>query len=323
MTQPIAASELKSTDPEGPIVFIGTPSYSGCHPLYVMSLVQTLRDLGSKGFRTQVYFAMNCSIITNAREELLGAFLASRAEYLAMIDNDLGWPADLIARMIAFGEPMTAAAVPYRTIDASKIEAGTYSDGITFNITPSAPEALAMQPQKNGFVQVSEVGTAFILIRRDAVMAMIRRFADLEILVSGLPSYALFHQVIGGKKHAGEDTSFFARWTAIGGQIWALTDAEITHTGPMSVGGNLARKMDGTIDPASRWIGGANHILEGQRVVAPPATASLPAAPPPAPLPATAPIAAAETGATEQEAPKTEELPTNGLAKPAEPTASP
>jgi hypothetical protein len=293
---PIAAGALRSTDPNGPIVFIGTPAYSGCHPLYVMSLVNTLRDLGSKGFRTQVYFSQGCSIITNAREELLGAFLASRADYLAMVDSDLGWPADLIARLIAFGEPVTAAAVPYRTIDAAKIEAGTYSDGITFNTTPSSPEELARCPQKNGFVQVSSVGTAFILLRRDAIMAMVRRFADLEIDVSGLLSYALFHQLIGARRHAGEDTSFFQRWTHIGGQIWVLTDAEITHTGPVSVGGNLARKMEGTIDPAGRWISGGNHILKDLPGAAPPAHAPAPApaptpaalAQPPAPAPAPA-----------------------------------
>jgi hypothetical protein len=282
---PIAAGALRSTDPNGPIVFIGTPAYSGCHPLYVMSLVNTLRDLGSKGFRTQVYFSQGCSIITNAREELLGAFLASRADYLAMIDSDLGWPADLIARLIAFGEPVTAAAVPYRTIDAAKIEAGTYSDGITFNTTPSSPEDLARCPQKNGFVQVSSVGTAFILLRRDAIMAMVRRFADLEIDVSGLLSYALFHQLIGARRHAGEDTSFFQRWTHIGGQIWVLTDAEITHTGPVSVGGNLARKMEGTIDPAGRWISGGNHILKDLPGAAPPPLPAPPPAPPTPPAP--------------------------------------
>jgi hypothetical protein len=289
---------LKSTDPQGPIVFFGTPAYSGCHPLYVMSLIDATRALNARGYRVQHYFSQGCSIITNAREEILGAFLASRAQWLAMVDSDIGWPADLILRMLELREPMMAAAVPYRTVDVSKIEAGTYADGITFNTTPSAPEELRALPQKKGFVSVKSIGTAFILMSRDAVMAMIRRYPDTEIMVSGLLSYALFAQVVAGGKHAGEDTSFFARWSAMGGQIWVVTDAEITHTGPMTIGGNLARKMEDTIDPAGRWLGGANHILRdlpGAAQPKAPATQAAPA-PAPGPGPATETVPGTENG---------------------------
>lgn len=252
---------LKSTNPEGPIVFFATPAYHGLSVWYVDSLLNATRDLNAHGFRVQHYFQRDCPLITNAREELLGMFLASKAEWMVMVDNDIGWPRDLVRRMIAFGEPMMIAGVPYRSIDVEKIEAGTYSDGLAFNTT--TPEILADRPQRDGFVKVDGAGTAFFVIRRAAVESMARRYADLEIQINHVKTWALFAQLIQQKTHMGEDTSFFRRWTLMGGEIWCCLDADITHEGPVIVGGNLGRKMEGVDDPMKRWVRGSPHKAPG------------------------------------------------------------
>ncbi len=289
---------MKSTDPKGPVVFFATPAYDGCKPWYVLSLIDATRDLNSKGYRVKHFFSHGCSIVTNAREELIGAFIASGAEWLVMCDSDIGWPADLIARMIAFGEPMMIAAVPYRSIDTEKIEAGTYSDGILFNTTKA--EDCRDREFRDGFVRVDHAGSAFMVCRRDTILAMTRRYADLEVQIGHIKSWALFAQLIVNKTHVGEDISFFRRWLSMGGQVWCCVDAEMTHTGPMTVGGNMARKIEGGSDPASRWVRGSVFHTPGLGLPTDPKppTPELQPASVPAPAPA-APAQAAPVGAPE------------------------
>lgn len=259
---PPVIEHLRSKDANGPIVFFGTPAYDGWKGDYVPSLIEATRELCGRGFRVQHYFARGCSLTTNAREELLGVYLATKAEWFCGIDNDIGWPADLVPRMIALGEPMTCAAVPYRKVDVDVLMAGgDYSQAIQFNIEPTALEDLRGCPRNGGFVRVPDVGTAFYLARRDAFLAMARRHYQLEIEVTGFVSFAVFAQVIENRRHKGEDRSFFQRWREMGGQIWCIEDADITHTGPMTVGGNLKHLLAGTADPLRRLLKGEAHRL--------------------------------------------------------------
>ena len=245
----------KSANPDGPIVAFCVPAYDGGKTLFFESLVSATRDLNAHGFRVQHFFQNGCSIITNAREELLGMFLVSKAEWMVMVDNDIGWSPDLVRRMITFGAPMMIAAVPYRSIDVEKIQTlGSYSDGITFN-TPTEGLRERYSP-RTGFVRVNSAGTAFIVCRRDAILAMARKYPDLELTINHVTTWALFHQLIEDKTHLGEDGSFFRRWTRMGGEIWCCADAEMTHTGPVTVGGSLARKILREDDPARRWVRG-------------------------------------------------------------------
>jgi hypothetical protein len=252
----------QSTNAKGPVIFIGTPAYDGWKGRYVPSLIEATRHLNGKGFRVQHSFALGCSLVTNARAELLGAFLSSQAEWFVGIDNDIGWPEDLISRMIGFGEPMMCAAVPYRKIDVDALsERGNYSDGITFNVEPTSMPDLRAMPARDGFRLVNDVGTAFYVARRETFLAMARRYYDLEIEVTGMKSFALYHQMLHDRKALGEDRSFFRRWHQMGGKTWCVEDAEIIHSGPIDVAGNLYHKLEGTLDPARRWLKGAVHTL--------------------------------------------------------------
>jgi hypothetical protein len=268
----LANQPLRSTDPKGPLVFFATPAYGGLQPLYVMSLINAMRDLSARGFRTQPYWSANCSIIANAREELLGAFLLSSAEWMAMIDSDIGWPPDLLARMIAFGQPMMAAAVPYRTLDMDEIEStGRYLEGVGFNVTPRDRAEFQKREKRSGFVRLTgadNVGTAFLVIHRTAVLALCNKYPELEVLTGpAMKTWALFHQFVEDKRHWGEDTSFFRRWHAMGGETWVLLDALLSHTGPMTVAGNFQHQLSEENEPDGKKAckGVAGHILTDLR----------------------------------------------------------
>lgn len=269
----LANLPLRSTNPAGPVVLIATPAYGGVQPLAVNSLINAMRALGSHGYRTQPYWSANCSLVPNAREELLGVFLRSHAAWLAMIDNDIGYPPDLLGRMIAFGAPMMAAAVPYRTIDVAEIEAsGRYLDGIQFNLTPLDRSELGTRPQKDGFLRLQGadgVGGAFLVMRRDTVERMVDAYPELGVDTGPeIATAALFAQFVDRRRHWGEDTSFMRRWHALpGAETWVCMDADVTHTGPMTIGGNLAKALGGDDDPVGKRClkGASGHILRDLR----------------------------------------------------------
>lgn len=265
---PASFNDMKSTNPNGPIVLFATPAYGGLQPLAVASLVNAMRDLAAHGYRTQPYWSVNCSIITNAREELVGVSLLSRAEWIVMSDNDVGYPADLVRRMIDFGAPMMAAAIPYRTLDMSEIEAtGRYYDGVQFNLTPMDREEIKKCETRNGFLKLPKtggVGAAFMVMNRAVLETMANRYAELATASSPeIRTFALFHQFLDQSRHWGEDTSFMRRWHELGGETWVCMDAQVTHTGPMTIGGNLAKALLEIDDPeAKRTLKGASgHIL--------------------------------------------------------------
>lgn len=315
-------NDMKSTNPNGPVVIFVTPAYGGVQPLAAMSLVNAMRDLAAHGLRSQQYWSMNCSIITNAREELVGVALLSRAEWIVMVDNDVGYPADLVRRMIQFGAPMMAAAVPYRTLDMSEVEAtGRYYDGVQFNLTPMDRGEIKKCEQRDGFLKLPKtggVGAAFLVFNRAVLDAMRTRHPDLETASSPeIKTWALFHQFVDQSRHWGEDTSFMRRWHELGGETWVCLDAQVTHTGPMTIGGNLAKALLGIDDPeAKRSLKGASgHILRDLKrrveevrgsppvpaLAAPPSalTVADPApAPAPSPAPASTPAQTDSAGGT-------------------------
>lgn len=154
--------------------------------------------------------------------------------HLLFVDDDMGFPPEMILDMIAFGEPIVGAIYPKRTSPrvwcGSGIEAAEY---------------------RHGFIEVEGVGGGAMLIRRDAVDKMIEGYPDLigdymvldDMKAAGATrTLRFFDQFITPEGKAGEDISFCRRWRAIGGVVWASTGYEIQHVGPHIFSGCFAKE---------------------------------------------------------------------------------
>jgi len=90
---------------------------------------------------------------------------------------------------------------------------------------------LEQQPER-GAVKVEWTGFGAVLMGRTVLERLAAAHPELSCIEVGpRPVPALFHEVIDDGVRFGEDISFCRRWRALGGEIHALLDVEVTHAG--------------------------------------------------------------------------------------------
>ena len=168
------------------------------------------------------------------------------SSHLLFVDDDMGFPPELILDMLTFNEPVVGAIYPKRSMSriwcGSGIDAGEY---------------------RPGFIEVEGVGAGILLIQREAVSRMIERYPDQigdYMLVDDMKAIGakrtlrFFDCVQTLKGKVSEDISFCRRWREIGGVVWASVAYEIQHVGPWSFSGCFAKERDEETK-ASRKVG--------------------------------------------------------------------
>lgn len=164
--------------------------------------------------------------------------------HLLFVDDDMGFPADVVTDMIAFNEPVVGAL--YR----KKCES---YDWAASGLAPGTAEF-----RGRAFLEVEGLGCGVFLIRRDAVDQMVEKFPDLirdhvgigDFKVSGLKrTLGFFDSIMSAEGKVAEDISFCRRWRMTGGKVWANAAHEITHVGAHEFKGSYAKwRMDQEMD---------------------------------------------------------------------------
>lgn len=153
-----------------------------------------------------------------------------QTSHLLMIDNDMQFDTQLILDMLNFDKPVLGALCPKRKFPIEY--AGRAKSGECRVI--------------NNFLEVDGVGGAVMMIKREAVDAIIAKHP--EILDSKSPKNHAAKQLMEEQgittlirafdemkidgEHFSEDLSFCKRAQACGFDIWANIGHEITHVGP-------------------------------------------------------------------------------------------
>ncbi len=150
--------------------------------------------------------------------------------HMLMIDNDMQFDVQLIVDMLAFDKPVLGALCPKRKLPIEY--AGRAKPG----------ECRVV----NNFLEVDGVGGAIMMIKREAVDAIIAKYPD--ILDTKSPKNHAAKQLMEEQgittlirafdemkidgEHFSEDLSFCKRAQGAGFDIWANIGHEITHVGP-------------------------------------------------------------------------------------------
>jgi hypothetical protein len=95
---------------------------------------------------------------------------------------------------------------------------------------------------KTGFLEVQEVGFAFVLQKREVIERMVEGYPELYYKTDGggEREYALFLDMLENEVRFSEDFSFCRRWRAIGGQIWVDPYAALLHSGMKHYTGKIS-----------------------------------------------------------------------------------
>jgi hypothetical protein len=246
---------------------VATPCYGGQSTVaYVNSVLALQRSCLERGVKINFNFRTGEALITRARADMVGEFLATEATHLLFIDADIGFAPEQVFRLLAFDADVTAAAYPFKRIDWDKVRKGARDGRMDLEAVALDyvfyPETKGPMTARHDFVRVRHAGTGFLMIRRAALIRMCEAHPELryktaqreaDLFRDGPYSFALFECMIEAETglYLSEDYAFCRRWRDLGGEIWLDIRSALTHHGPHAFKGDLAKQFSRARDAAT------------------------------------------------------------------------
>jgi len=243
--------------------FVATPCYGGqlMEP-YFRSTVKLMTFFNQHQIPLAFGTIANESLVTRARNVLLAYFLNSDYTHLLFIDADIEFQVEDVLKLYAADKDVVVGAYPKKGVAWQRIKenilakpsqplsdkdiAAHGSDyAVNFKFVSKETKTIAVE---NGLVKLHDAGTGFMMIKREAILKLLKAYPDLKynndvnINNSQMDNqfYALFDTMIDpiDKRYLSEDYTFCRRWQEIGGDIWLDPSISLNHYGHFCFQGN-------------------------------------------------------------------------------------
>ncbi len=238
-------------------LFLSTPCYGGlCLAKYMQSLIKLQIRLIREGIQLVIDTTENESLVQRARNVSLGRFMQKTdCDFFMFIDADVEFDPDAVVRLIRSGLDVSVACYPKKVVmweQAKKaVEAdddrdmAMLSSSLVVNIGASRRDVV------NGFVEVLDGPTGFMMIRREALQRMHEHYKETLTCKNDhqnrdFEEYcALFDCMIDPDTHRylSEDYAFCRRWQQMGGKIFADCNTTLGHVGNLPFTGSLVHRL--------------------------------------------------------------------------------
>lgn len=202
------------------------PCYGGMvNEASFISMLKFMATANRLGLNFTVDTMVNESLIPRGRNSLVAKFLAfePKSTHLMFVDADIGFEPEEILKLVLADKDVCGGLYPKKALPIQYV----------VNRIPNS--------QKEGnLVEVSNLGTGFMLIKRSTIETLIMKRPDLHYQDAiGLDpkfdpyKYALFDTQIDPvtKEYLSEDYYFCKLWRENGGKIWADLSINLAHTG--------------------------------------------------------------------------------------------
>jgi hypothetical protein len=242
----------------GIVLFVSTPCYGGiCLQAYAESMLRLQRTCAANGIQMMLDTTENESLVHRARNLAVARFYQkTHATHFLFIDADIHFDPEAVIRLIRSGHEVSCAAYPKKTVMWDQVE--TYvKSGETGRDPGRVAAALVMnfkyqQTQiLNGFAEVLDGPTGFLLIKRDVFTKMFEKYKELDCVNDhqnkDLDEYcAVFDCMIDpqSRRYLSEDYAFCRRWQQMGGQIFADCVTILGHVGNIRFQGRLEDRLN-------------------------------------------------------------------------------
>lgn len=224
------------------------------------SLMRLARALSAQGIAFD-YWNIDASDIVTARNRYANEVHKSdRFDALLFIDSDMEFRPRVVARMIANGAGVTAAAYKRRELDLPAFAKAVAEHGdankalsqngfYTLLLNWDNRRRRKRLPIRNGFIACAAAGTGLFLIRKSALADMVAEGAvdTLKGVTDGktYSFYGFFNHVEHEGHHLLEDYSFCYRWTkTMGRALPVCIDEEIGHVGEFVYAGTYGDRLN-------------------------------------------------------------------------------
>lgn len=248
-------------------VLIAVPCYD--RKLYIetaTSITNTVVTLLQEKAQVALSSINGCAFVSHARNAIVGEFLARKEKtHLLFVDADMEWSPHTIVRLLKANVPVAVAPYVaknyknppprgYQPRDLDSFHAATVNWNVQFENPAVMTGEQKLTSVNHGFAKIARVGAGLMLLRRDCIETMVRKFADTEYYWDDerdgnaplkVRYYGLFNTMMNeNKKFVGEDFAFCDRWVKdCGGEIWCDVDARIAHHGHHRYVGNLQESL--------------------------------------------------------------------------------
>jgi len=239
-------------------VFLSTPCYGGlCLQNYAESIFGLQALAAKENIAIFLDYTGNESLIQRARNISIARFLYNTtADLFLFIDADIEFDPESVLRLIKSGYDISVAAYPKKGIlwdqAAEAILKGDDRppDRLAASLVLNFKEVDTINVT-NGFVEVLDGPTGFMMIKRSVIEKMYEYYPELNCvndhMFSDVKSYcAIFDCMIDpeSRRYLSEDYAFCRRWQQMGGKIYADTATTLGHVGNLRFVGSLHKVLE-------------------------------------------------------------------------------
>lgn len=216
---------------DGLSVMIGIPAGRDLHPYTVKSLISTFVKMERLKIPCQLGMIVGCSIVTQARDEVLDLFLQSDANRLFWIDSDMCWTENEFVRLLALSKVREVVCATYPA----------KCDPPTFFVNHDSSAHLTQQ--EYGLIEVYGVGMGFACMTREPLEKLAATKTDVFDQVSKRNMKAVFRAGIINGNRQGEDMAFFNDIRDLGYKVWLDPEVRPSHIGMKIYEGSIKDAM--------------------------------------------------------------------------------
>lgn len=252
-------------------IVIGTPCYGGLvHIGYMQSICDMCINFTKLGVPFDLCTIGSESLIPRARNGIVARFMADdNTSHLMFIDADITFSWVSILKLVLMDRDLSGGCYPKKMINWDKVKANLGQDNgmaddmlmaksldYVFNpVYQQTADGKLTAQVSNGMVKVKDIGTGFMLIKKECINILILRHEDLKYKnnVAGYHTeksedyfYTLFDTEIDpqSKVYLSEDYLFCKRWLDCGGDCWLDLSVNLNHTGVMDFKGCVALNIN-------------------------------------------------------------------------------
>ena len=237
-------------------LFLSTPCYGGiCLEIFATSILKLQIECMKNQIQLFIDTTENESLVHRARNVSVGRFMQkSDAEFFMFIDADIHFEAESVIRLVNSGHDISVACYPKKCImwdqGVNAIKSGDQrnlqllTSSLVVNIGAKKREV------ENGFIQVLDGPTGFMVIKREVFEKMKEKFPELYCVNDHQNRdfdnyYAFFDCMIDpvSKRYLSEDYAFCRRWQQMDGKIYADVGTTLGHVGNLPFNGSLKERL--------------------------------------------------------------------------------
>jgi len=237
-------------------VFLSTPCYGGlCLDKYMISIIKLQLLLIQKGIQLMIDTTENESLVHRARNVAVGRFMQKTdADYFMFIDADVDFDPSAVVTLLESGHDISVACYPKKCVmwDQAKDAIKKGDNRNMAMLSSSLVVNIGSQHRKveNGFIEILDGPTGFMLIKRDVFKKMEDKFPELwcknDHQNRDFDDYhACFDCMIDpvSKRYLSEDYAFCRRWQQCDGKIHAHVSTTLGHIGNLPFSGCLNDRL--------------------------------------------------------------------------------